>query len=278
MGDLYHAARQGDLESVKYWIEIGGIDKDIANVCNLRTPLHAASNEGHLDVVQILVEQGADQNKTTINGETPIAMASFNGHLEVVKYLLEQGSSIEKVDNDGWTPLNSGVLAGQLEVVQYLLEQGADRDKGNVEGGTPLHHAAHMGDLDILLLLMSYGANLNARSSDGQLPIDLALKEEIKQAIRNEPRRRLDHGLKRTTEPDRDCCTVTSQAATDTQHNDKVANQGNDDCAVDEDERLAILFERLTYGKKQPVRKPSNVETEEEDSDDSGTSDEEEDT
>ena len=53
------------------------------------------------------------------------------------------------------------------------------------------------------MLLMSYGADLNARTDDGHLPIDVARTESIKQAIRDEPRRRMDHGYKRATEQDR---------------------------------------------------------------------------
>ena len=76
-----------------------------------------------------------------------------------------------------------------------MLEQGADRDKASVDGMTPLHYAAHNGHLEIaMLLLMSYGADLNARTNAGRLPIDFAYNEEMKQAIRDEPRLRMDHG------------------------------------------------------------------------------------
>ena len=50
---------------------------------------------------------------------------------------------------------------------------------------------------------MTYGADLNARTNDGHLPIDVAASEQIKQAIRDEPRCRMDHGHKRATEQDR---------------------------------------------------------------------------
>ena len=47
----------------------------------------------------------------------------------------------------------------------------------------------------------------------GQLPIDFALNEEIKQAIRDEPRRRMDHGHKRATEQDRHPNAAASASA-----------------------------------------------------------------
>ena len=61
---------------------------------------------------------------------------------------------------------------------------------------------------------MVYGADLNARTSDGRLPIDVAHIEEIKQAIRDEPRRRIDEAPgKRATEQDRHPNVATSTSA-----------------------------------------------------------------
>jgi len=103
-------------------------------------------------------------------------------------------------------------IYGSLSVARYLLEQGADRDKIDIEGNTPLHHAVRNGHLEITKLLMVYGADLNARNNVGQLPIDVdpdeeevdpAVTEEIKQAIRDEPRRRMDEAPgKRATDQD----------------------------------------------------------------------------
>jgi ankyrin repeat protein len=89
-----------------------------------------------------------------------------------------------------------------VEVVEYLLEQGANRDKQNDNGSTPLHLAAREGYLEVAKALMRYGANLNVRDNNGRLPIDIAKKEEIKQAILDEPRRRNDHTYKRIREED----------------------------------------------------------------------------
>ena len=63
------------------------------------------------------------------------------------------------------------------------------------------------------MLLMSYGADLNARNNYRELPIDVARTEEIKQAIRDEPRRRMDHGHKRATEQDRHPNAAASASA-----------------------------------------------------------------
>ena len=63
------------------------------------------------------------------------------------------------------------------------------------------------------MLLMSYGADLNAGTTAGHLPIEMEhrITEEIKQAIRDEPRRRMDEAPgKRATEEDRHPNAATS--------------------------------------------------------------------
>ena len=166
--------------------------------------LFTAAETGDLAQVTLFVEQGADKNE--IGGvfrETCLAVASEKGHLEVVRYLVEQGADMGKADTLGYTPLIFASWKGHLEVVQYLLEQGADRDRGTKYGITPLHVAAVNGHLEITKILMVYGADLNARTDGSYLPIELGANEEIRQAIRDEPRRRMDHGHKRATEQDR---------------------------------------------------------------------------
>ena len=133
------------------------------------------------------------------------------------------------------TPLMTASFKGHLEVTRYLLEQGADRDKANTGGWTALHFAAIFGFLEITLLIMSYGANLNAKTNDGDLPIDVALTEEIRQAIRDEPRRRMDHGHKRATEPDRYINVATKVSA---QHEEEEEKEQEEEAQSNKKPRL----------------------------------------
>ena len=173
--------------------------------------LYDAAEAGDLARVQVLVEQGAEKDETF--GEmqkTALTAAAENGHLPVVRYLVEQGADMERAGRYGWTPLMIASWLGRLGVVRYLLEQGANRDKADVDGWTPLHRAACYDHLKTVKMLMSYGADLNARDKDGRSPIDVTTSETIRQAIRDEPRRRLDHGHKRATEQDRHPNAATS--------------------------------------------------------------------
>ena len=62
------------------------------------TPLHCASQEGHLASVVTLLQAGADPLLPGIDGALPIHLAARNNHPEVVRILIEQGGcSIDQV-------------------------------------------------------------------------------------------------------------------------------------------------------------------------------------
>ena len=150
-----------------------------------------------LDARSTLVEQGGKSDK--VNGlflQTDLSRATKRGHLTTVQFLVEHlGADIEKANIHGWTPLHYVAWRGHLEVARYLLGKGAQTNKAsNVGGWNPLHYAVYHGHLDVAKLLITHGAHLNARTNAGYLPIDIALTEEIRQAIRDEPRRRRDRG------------------------------------------------------------------------------------
>ena len=180
--------------------------------------LFDAAEAGNLEQVMLLVQQGADKNQIKHGAgwyeETALSVAVDKSHFDVARFLVEQGADMEKSDRAGNSPITIASLRGHLELTRYLLEQGANRDKANNYGETPLHITARDGYLDVAKLLMAYGADLNARTKSGQLPIDMTRDEEMKQAIRDEPRRRMDEAPgKRATEQDRHPNTSASGSA-----------------------------------------------------------------
>ena len=234
---MWHAADNGHLDIVQLLVEQEA-DKEKGKKLD-GTPLWIACSNGHLAVARYLCEQGADENQ--IGGgclDTILGAASLEGHLPVVIYLVEQGIDMEKADVNGYTPLHIASLEGHLEVTRYLLEQGADRDKADNYGYTPLHHAALYGHLEIAKLLMVYGADLNARTNNGRLPIDMGHRnnEEIKQAIRDEPRRRLDEAPgKRATEQDRHPNAAASASVEEEYNHKQPAEEGGEVADEDQD-------------------------------------------
>ena len=105
-------------------------------------PLHWASWNGHLKVVQLLLEEVADIKAADKDGRTPLYSALWNGHLEIVQLLLEKGADVNAADKNGSTPLHRASESGHLEIVRLLLKEGADVKAANEGGSTPLHRAS----------------------------------------------------------------------------------------------------------------------------------------
>ncbi len=90
------------------------------------TALQIAAENGHLEVVKRLLDDGAVVNMEDEQGLTSLHYAAKNGHLEVVKSLLDAGAEVNRKDNQGETALDYALNSGQEEVGLVLIEAGAE--------------------------------------------------------------------------------------------------------------------------------------------------------
>ena len=67
--------------------------------------IHAAARNGHLAIVQLLLEAGADKDATKEDGATALHLAAEEGNLDVVRSLLEAGADKEAATQNGTTAL-----------------------------------------------------------------------------------------------------------------------------------------------------------------------------
>ena len=123
------------------------------------------------------VNYGAGKNPT------PIAIAAKRGDKEMVQVLLDLGADVEKGDISGVTALHCAAEYGSLEVVKLLLDGGAKLNKKTlVSGFTPLHHAimpyskysivGKKDHLQVIKLLLDRGANPTLKDRFGKTPLD----------------------------------------------------------------------------------------------------------
>ena len=158
-----------------------GADPNRADRVSGVTPLNEASDNGHKDVIQLLLDRGGDPNRADGIGWTPLYRATKNGHNDVVQLLLDRGTDPNMVNNNGETPLFLASIPlsgskGRKDVVQLLLDRGADPNKSTSGyGRTPLHMAACLGHKDVVQLLLDRGANPNVANHGGKTPLDFAL-------------------------------------------------------------------------------------------------------
>ncbi|KAF4213269.1 hypothetical protein CNMCM5878_000164 [Aspergillus fumigatiaffinis] len=152
--------------------------------------LMLASYCGHYAIAKALLEQGADvDSKDSRYGRTPLSWAAENGHKEVVQLLIQTG----KVDVDskdsrcGQTPLSWAAKIGHKGVVQLLIQTGkADVDSKSPSGLTPLSWAAARGRKEVVQLLIQTGkVDVDSKdSSYGQTPLSLAAENGHTEVVR----------------------------------------------------------------------------------------------
>ena len=85
---LYEICRDGDLESLKSYIYTHNSDLNYRDGDKKqRTPLHIAAAYGQYEIVDFLLEKGADMKLMNFDGDMPIHEASKNGRISIVKLL-----------------------------------------------------------------------------------------------------------------------------------------------------------------------------------------------
>ena len=107
------------------------------------SPLWAAAKQGSIEVVKVLVNEGANVNAYTRDMRGPLWNACWKGHLEVAAFLLEKGAEIDMVCTDGHrgtTPMQAAI-AGKHEDLAYFLKQMLRAKKKKAMKGK-LHAAA----------------------------------------------------------------------------------------------------------------------------------------
>jgi ankyrin repeat protein len=115
--------------------------------------LMMAAFDGQLALVKTLVvEKKAVVNKT---GWAPIHYAATNGHLEVAQFLIANGAQVNALSPSETTPLMMSVISGNAQLIKYLLDNGADLRMRNHEGYTAIDVAQLFGKDDIRDGLMS---------------------------------------------------------------------------------------------------------------------------
>lgn len=102
------------------------------------SPLMMASLKGQLDLVRKLVDRGADVNKP---GWAPLHYAATNGHLQIMELLLDANAYIDAASPNGTTPLMMAAHYGSPAAVKLLLEAGADPTIRNQLGLTAIDFA-----------------------------------------------------------------------------------------------------------------------------------------
>ena len=182
------AAEDGDFKKIK-----SIIDKEV-NIKSLietkdkenNTALILASKFGYIEVVKILIENGADINAKDNGGTTALMNASTEDdyiNYEICKLLIENGANVNDKDLQGANALIYASTFGNYETVKLLIENGVEINTQNKDGYTALMEAAISDDEEIVKLLIENGADINIKNNDGKTALDFAEENDYKNII-----------------------------------------------------------------------------------------------
>jgi ankyrin repeat protein len=159
------------------------------NATIISKTLFQAAQYGNLEMVQFLVENAslADINVLNEIGETPLFGATYEGHLKIVNYLLDKGADVNVKARHLETPLFEAIRGchykhyrtincqNYVKIIEKLKDKGADVNVTNRRDYSPLALASNFGQFDIASYLVNTAsADVNSKSQYDETPIFLA--------------------------------------------------------------------------------------------------------
>ncbi|CAM9449823.1 unnamed protein product [Laminaria digitata] len=150
--------------------------------------LHIAANRGNVEIVRLLLKRSrADPNAINNDGGTPL-MANCRSPrvcVEVVELLLEAGADPAVRDKRGITALHSVAYSGRIDLVVMLHARApATLNHCASEGGTPLYSACYRGHESLVSKLLSLGAMQPLPLHEGSCPLATAVSENFVGVVR----------------------------------------------------------------------------------------------
>lgn len=158
--EFLKACNNGDIEKVKLFK--GNLDCE-----NLQeTGLIVASINGHTEVVNYLLKNGANIDYQNCAGETVLMKVVMIDYFDMVNFLIKKNANIDLVNDIGKTALMMSIYDGFTSIARLLIESGASINRQDKNGTTALIIASFEGHEDIVRLLKN--ADLNLQDCDGE--------------------------------------------------------------------------------------------------------------
>jgi len=181
---VFRAAQNNEVEKIKAALN-DGIDINVTRKVDAnKSMLHYAVNYSHLNLVNLLVENGINVNIVDKYGETALHKAVEKGAFIIVKTLIENGAQVDLKSNKKVTPFNKAIYSNEIECAEFLLKNGADIDNkydSNYEMGMTSLHFAVGGSYDysdkLVEFLIKHGANPNVKDDDNNLLLTTAIQQ-----------------------------------------------------------------------------------------------------
>lgn len=163
--ELVKTAANGDAQKCEESMK--RTDADVNGVFAGHTALQAASQNGHLEVIKILLRHKADVEIEDKDGDRAVHHAAFGDEPGVMELLAHAGADLNARNKRRQTALHIAVNKGHVGVVKTLLELGCHPSLQDSEGDTPLHDAISKKRDDMLTLLLDHNADIMLTNNNG---------------------------------------------------------------------------------------------------------------
>lgn len=120
--------------------------------------LYDACIGGDVESVHTLLAHGASNDTANRQGATALHAATWNGHLAVMRLLIEARAGVDATNERGCTCLHIAAQAGLAACARCLLEHGADVQHRCALGTNPLHVALQNGHDEVASVLWAAGS------------------------------------------------------------------------------------------------------------------------
>lgn len=143
------------------------------------TALHIAARNGSWDILELLINNGADYNAQNCLSQSPLHLAVDKDQFNCCEKLLEnENIQVNIKDKNDDTPLHYAAKHGRMKTCIVLLNHSkTEVNVKNKKGQGPLHVAAHEDHSDVIRLLMERGADWKMQDKTAHLPIHYAAQK-----------------------------------------------------------------------------------------------------
>lgn len=139
------------------------------------THIQAAARLGHIQIINLLINNEADINLLTPDGNSALHYAAAFSY-DATVLLIDKGADFSVFNYYHENPCFWAAQNNQLESLKLLLNKGADGLASNSELKTPFSMMADQGNIEGMQILFASGANINAIDNDGNSPLSLAVE------------------------------------------------------------------------------------------------------
>ncbi|XP_052089965.1 uncharacterized protein LOC127726586 [Mytilus californianus] len=160
------------------------LQRKLARICDFNfkdTALLQCCHNNYLPLIQWCIYHGVDVNQCNSFGVSPLFVSGQEGHTELVKLLMEKKADINKCDQNGVSPLLMACQRNHKDVVKLLLDNKADINKCKDGGIFPLLMACQINHIDIVKLLIDNKADINNCADNELSPLLVACERNNKE-------------------------------------------------------------------------------------------------